>query len=39
MGGTDEIRLLAGLGENTKRNQKDQQANAFHGRLIVNAGE
>jgi hypothetical protein len=35
MGGGDEIRFLAGLGECAKRNQKDQQANAFHGRPIV----
>jgi hypothetical protein len=35
MGGADEIRFLAGLSESAKWNQKDEQANAFHGRPIV----
>jgi len=38
MGGTDEIRLLAGLGEGAKRNHEQQWSDAFHGRPYCNAG-
>jgi len=34
MGGTEEIRLLAGLGETAEWNQKDQQTDACHGRPL-----